>query len=130
MSYASSLARLNPVNGLFGAAIPCAVYALLGTSPQLSLGPEAALSLMTGETIASILSDLPEYKHSASFILSIASLITLQAGLVTFLLGILRLGFLDAVLSRPLLRGFVTAVGVVIIVSQMIPILGLSACVH
>lgn len=136
MSYASSLARLSPVNGLFSVAIPCAIYALLGTSPQLSLGPEAALSLMTGETIAGIVSRLPlkadaaaPHNVSNGFILALSSLICFEAGLVTLLLGLLRLGFLDAVLSKPLLRGFVTAVGVVIIVSQMIPMLGLSACV-
>jgi MFS superfamily sulfate permease-like transporter len=42
-----------------------------------------------------------------------------EVGLVTFLLGIFRLGFLDAVLSRALLRGFITAVGFVIFIEQM-----------
>lgn len=39
-----------------------------------------------------------------------------QVGLISFLLGFFRLGFLDVVLSRALLRGFVTAVAVVIMV--------------
>ena len=42
----------------------------------------------------------------------------------------LRLGFLDAVLSRALLRGFITAVGIVIFVAQLIPTLGLERLVH
>jgi MFS superfamily sulfate permease-like transporter len=41
-------------------------------------------------------------------------------------LGFLRLGFLDAVLSRALMRGFITAVGLVILISQSISILGLD----
>lgn len=41
----------------------------------------------------------------------------------------LRLGFLDAVLSRALLRGFITAVGIVIFVAQLIPTLGLERLV-
>lgn len=51
----------------------------------------------------------------------------MEVGLFTFLLGIFRLGFLDAVLSRALLRGFITAVGCVICIEQLIPLLGLSA---
>lgn len=49
-----------------------------------------------------------------------------QVGIITFALGLFRLGFLDVVLSRALLRGFITAVGCVICVEQMIGMLGLS----
>lgn len=42
-----------------------------------------------------------------------------EVGLITFLLGIFRLGFLDAVLSRALLRGFITAIGFVILIEQL-----------
>jgi len=43
-----------------------------------------------------------------------------QAGLLQFLLGFLRLGFIDVVLSRALLRGFITAVAVVIMMYNFI----------
>jgi len=46
--------------------------------------------------------------------LTAATVITLQVGLILFLLGFFRLGFIDVVLSRALLRGFVTAVAVLI----------------
>jgi MFS superfamily sulfate permease-like transporter len=39
--------------------------------------------------------------------------------MITFFLGICRLGFLDVVLSRPLLRGFITAVGIIILIEQV-----------
>lgn len=42
-----------------------------------------------------------------------------QVGIITFALGLFRLGFLDVVLSRALLKGFITAVGVVIFVEQV-----------
>lgn len=48
--------------------------------------------------------------------LAVSTVITFQVGLISFLLGFFRLGFLDVVLSRSLLRGFVTAVAVVIMV--------------
>ncbi|GAA96942.1 uncharacterized protein L969DRAFT_19815 [Mixia osmundae IAM 14324] len=129
MSYASSLARIDPVHGLFGACIPSFIYALLGTCRQLSVGPEAALCLLIGQAIQSVWADLPDSvpQHEKDKIaVSIASLITFQSGLITFLLGFLRLGFMDAVLSRALLRGFVTAIAFVIFIAQLIPMLGLE----
>jgi MFS superfamily sulfate permease-like transporter len=52
-------------------------------------------------------------KHPELEAAAIALVTTLQIGIITFFLGLLRLGFLDVVLSRALLRGFITAVGVV-----------------
>lgn len=49
-----------------------------------------------------------------------------MAGAIIFIAGLTRLGFLDSVLSRPFLRGFISAVGFVIIVDQLIPELGLQ----
>ncbi|BGP52635.1 hypothetical protein JCM8202_004835 [Rhodotorula sphaerocarpa] len=133
MSYATSLVHANPVSGLFGASVPAMIYSVLGTCRQLSVGPEAALSLLTGETVARFIEE-EEHAHGkmsdhnkARFVAGIVSLITFQSGLVTFLLGFFRLGFLDAVLSRALLRGFMTAVAFTIFAAQLVPILGLEA---
>ncbi|KAG0662951.1 hypothetical protein C6P46_003039 [Rhodotorula mucilaginosa] len=133
MSYATSLVHANPVSGLFGAAVPAMIYSVLGTCRQLSVGPEAALSLLTGDTVAKFLEE-EEHAHGkmsevdkAKFIAGVVTLITFQSGLVTFILGFFRLGFLDAVLSRALLRGFMTAVAVTIFAAQLVPILGLDA---
>jgi MFS superfamily sulfate permease-like transporter len=49
-----------------------------------------------------------------------------MAGAVIFIAGLTRLGFLDSVLSRPFLRGFISAIGFVIVVDQLIPELGLA----
>ncbi len=56
----------------------------------------------------------------------VAGVVTGMAGAVIFIAGLTRLGFLDSVLSRPFLRGFISAVGFVIIVDQLIPELGLQ----
>ncbi|BGP44587.1 hypothetical protein JCM10450v2_000401 [Rhodotorula kratochvilovae] len=132
MSYATNLVHTDPVNGLFGASIPPMLYSVLGTCRQLSVGPEAALSLLTGEFIAKVI-EAEEHAHGgmsvrekARIAVVITTTITFQSGLVTFLLGFFRLGFLDAVLSRALLRGFMTAVGVTIFITQLIPILGIE----
>ncbi|KAL4263976.1 SLC26A/SulP transporter family protein [Pleurotus pulmonarius] len=132
VSYASSLAQLNPVTGLFAASIPGIVYAFLGTSRQLNVAPEAALSLMLGQAVADIRHDFPD-PHSGDadeLGLSVATVITLQVGLISFLLGVFRLGFIDVVLSRALLQGFIAAAAVVIMVEQLMPMLGLSALMH
>ena len=54
---------------------------------------------------------IPEHPELESA--AIALVTTFQVAIITLALGILRLGFLDVVLSRALLRGFITAVGIV-----------------
>lgn len=132
VSYASSLAKLSPVTGLFSAAIPGIIYALLGTSRQLNVAPEAALSLLVGQAVNEIIHADPHHHpdNTNAVGLAISTIITFQVGLISFFLGFFRLGFLDVVLSRALLRGFVTAVAVVIMVEQLIPMFGLVELEH
>ncbi|ORZ04832.1 sulfate transporter family-domain-containing protein [Lobosporangium transversale] len=123
LSYATALAHLEPVHGLYTAFIPGVLYAIFGTSRQLSVGPEALVSMMVGTAIA-------QQQHASgssdpNVALAIACYITLFVGLFTFFLGFVRLGFLDSVLSRALLRGFITAVAVVVIIEQSISLFGL-----
>ncbi|BGP33159.1 hypothetical protein JCM10296v2_004953 [Rhodotorula toruloides] len=136
MSYATNLVHLDPVHGLFGAAVPAMIYSAMGMCRQLSVGPEAALSLITGEMIAKFIEEEKHAHgrmsdaHRAKFIAKIITVIAFESGLVTFLLGFFPLGFLDAVLSRALLHGFMTAVAVMIFVSQAVSILGIEAHLH
>ncbi|BFZ56258.1 hypothetical protein PYCC9005_003302 [Savitreella phatthalungensis] len=123
LSYAANLAKIPPVYGLYAAAVGPVVYSLLGSCAQMNVGPESALSLLIGETIRSQLGQ----SHSTREAITITATVTFLCGAMVFLAGLLRLGFLDSVLSRPLLRGFITAVAVVIVFDQSIPALGLSA---
>ncbi|KAF5375547.1 hypothetical protein D9615_009135 [Tricholomella constricta] len=128
VSYGTSLAKLNPLTGLFSASIPGIVYAFLGTSRQLNVAPEAALSLLLGQAITEIRHDTPGDEGTSDALgIGVSTIITLQVGLITFLLGFFRLGFIDVVLSRALLRGFITAIAVVIMIEQLIPMFGLVA---
>ncbi|QRW25335.1 sulfate anion transporter [Rhizoctonia solani] len=103
MSYASGLARLDPLAGLISAAVPGLIYALFGSSRQLSVGPEAALSLLVGQAVTQVLhgDPLPKFPFCGTCCINDDHFPRL-----------LRLGFIDVVLSRALLRGFVTAVAV------------------
>ncbi|GAA6059879.1 hypothetical protein JCM10212_007084 [Sporobolomyces blumeae] len=133
MSYSTNLVHSTAVHGLFGVSIPSIIYSLFGTCRQLSIGPEAPLSLLMGEVIAKFI-EQEEHAHGKMskheqmrFTAALTSFIVFEAGAISFLLGFFRLGFLDAVLSQALLRGFITAVGVIILISQSISILGLDA---
>ncbi|THG99691.1 hypothetical protein EW145_g7217 [Phellinidium pouzarii] len=132
ISYATSLARLSPLAGLFSASIPGIIYALLGSSRQLSVAPEASLSLLIGQVIQDTLhADPHEHpKNPEAISMAVATITMFQAGLFMFLLGLFRLGFIDVLLSRALLTGFVTALGVVISIEQFIPMLGLTDLEH
>ncbi|KIY52222.1 sulfate anion transporter [Fistulina hepatica ATCC 64428] len=134
VSYATSLANLSPPAGLFSASIPGIIYAFLGTSRQLNVAPEASLSLMVGQVVREMQHNYPASGdpegHSTAVAIAVSTVITFQVGLFTFLLGFLRLGFIDVVLSRALLRGFITAIALVISIEQLIPMFGLTALEH
>jgi len=125
LSYAANLGHLPPINGLYSFVFNPLVYALLGSCPQMVVGPEAAGSLLVGEVVRSSVDggysgDLDQYTNAR-----IAGVVTGMAGAVIFVAGLTRLGFLDNVLSRPFLRGFISAIGFVILVDQLIPEMGL-----
>lgn len=88
------------------------------------MGPEASLSMLVGSAIAQqqhMEVDDDPLKNAVA----ISCLLTLFVGIFTFCLGIFRLGFLDSLMSRALLRGFITAVAIVVMVQQSITLLGL-----
>ncbi|PAV23187.1 sulfate anion transporter [Pyrrhoderma noxium] len=132
ISYATSLAKLSPLAGLFSAAIPGIVYALMGTSRQLNVAPEAALSLLIGQAVQSTIhSDPHEHPIDPDSIgIAVSTITTFQVGLFAFVLGFFRLGFIDVLLSRALLRGFITAIAVIISIEQFIPMFGLTELEH
>lgn len=134
IGYAANLAGIPSINGLFSAAIPAIVYPLLCTGRHVSVGPEAALSLLVGHLIKQLTNHRSTHSHAPpptqaellQLSLTISGLLTFETGLIAFCFGFFRLGFLDAVLSKALLRGFVTAIAIVIAIEQLPPLLGLS----
>ena len=79
VSYATSLAGMSPLAGLFSASVPGLAYAMLGTSRQLNVAPEAALSLIVGQAVRDMQHDYdPEMKHSTAIGLAVSTVITFQ----------------------------------------------------
>lgn len=105
----------------FSASIPGIIYAFLGTSRHLNVAPEAALSLLLGQAVDDIRHDFsdPNSNEAEAVGLHVATIITLQAGLLSFIFGFFRLGFLDVILSRALLRGFIAAMAVIIMMQVL-----------
>ncbi|KAI6710723.1 hypothetical protein PZA11_003565 [Diplocarpon coronariae] len=126
LSYASNLAHVPPINGLYSFVFNPIIYAILGSCPQMVVGPEAAGSLLVGTVVRSSVDNGKTPEGDDAVHARIAGVVTGLAGAVIFIAGITRLGFLDSVLSRPFLRGFISAIGFVIFVDQLIPELGLA----
>ncbi|TVY92165.1 putative sulfate transporter [Lachnellula willkommii] len=126
LSYASNLAHVPPINGLYSFVFNPIIYAILGSCPQMVVGPEAPGSLLVGSVVRSSVDNGQTPENDDIMHARVAGIVTGMAGAVIFIAGLTRLGFLDSVLSRPFLRGFISAIGFVIVVDQLIPELGLA----
>ncbi|ANB15613.1 hypothetical protein AWJ20_3250 [Sugiyamaella lignohabitans] len=134
MSYATSLANVPTISGLYGLVVPPIVYAIFGSVPLMIVGPEGPISLVVGQAMIPYI-----HKKGNEAIINTASslspsevtgIIAGSSGAVLLSAGLLRLGFLDSVLSKALLRGFISAVGFVMMVDQLPAILGLTDLMH
>lgn len=119
MAYAM-LAGLPPIYGLYASTLPLILYALLGTSRQLAVGPVAMVSLLTASSIGMLAET-----GTASYI-ALAISLALMVGLIQFFLGTFRLGFLVNFLSHPVISGFTSAAALIIGISQLKHLLGVS----
>lgn len=118
MAYAL-LAGLPPVYGLYAALIPQVVYAFLGTSRQLAVGPVAMDSLLVA-TIVSALSVNPEHY------VELAILLAMMMGGLQLIFGFFRFGFLVNFLSKPVISAFTFAAALIIGLNQIKHLLGIE----
>jgi SulP family sulfate permease len=119
MAYAM-IAGLPPIYGLYSSLIPLVVYAIFGTSRQLAVGPVAMVSLL----IAAGIGEMAEI-GSEEFI-GLAIVLALVVGIIQFMLGALRLGFIVNFLSHPVISGFTSAAALIIGLNQLKHLLGVD----
>lgn len=119
MGYAM-LAGLPPVMGLYASTLPLIVYALLGSSRQLAVGPVAMLSILV--FAAASQTAVP---GSSEFIENVL-IITLITGTLQVLFGILRMGFVVNFISHAVTGGFTSAAALIILFGQVKHLLGIS----
>ncbi len=118
MAYAQ-LAGLPAYYGLYAAFLPVIVGALWGSSRQLATGPVAVVSLLTASALAPLAAGPEHY-------LTLAILLALMVGVVQFSLGVFRLGAIVNLLSHPVIIGFSSAAAIIIGLSQLNKLLGVS----
>ena len=119
MAYAL-IAGLPPIYGLYAALTPQIIYALLGTSRQLAVGPVALDSLLVATGLGALSIDDP-----SQYIL-MAIFLAFLVGAIQLLMGLFRMGFIISFLSKPVIIGFTSAAAVIIGLSQLKYILGIE----
>lgn len=115
------LAQVPPEVGLYSSILPLVLYALLGSSRTLSVGPVAVVSLMTATSLGGIV------QSGTADYLTAAITLALLSGVILLLMGYFKLGTITNFLSHSVISGFITASGIIIAVSQIKHIFGIDA---
>lgn len=114
------IAGLPPIYGLYTAMIPQIVYAFLGTSRQLAIGPAAMDSLIVASGI-SVLAAI-----GSEHFLVLAMLLAFMIGAFQVIFGLFKLGFLVNFLSKPVISGFTTGSAIIIAFNQIGNLFGMN----
>jgi SulP family sulfate permease len=112
------LAGLPAQAGLYASMAPLVLYALMGSSGTLAVGPAAVTSLMTAASVGAVAAQGSVAYTEAALMLALLS------GAIMLVMGAARLGFLANFLSHPVISGFVSASGLLIAASQLKHLLG------
>ena len=118
LAYAQ-LAGLPARAGVLASLLPAIVYALFGRSRALAVGPVAVAALMVAEALA-------RHAPEAALVSTAAVILAAEVGLLLLLLRGLRWGGLVALISHPVLLGFTAGAALLILLSQLAPLLGLA----
>ncbi|KAF9985288.1 hypothetical protein BGZ75_003160 [Mortierella antarctica] len=116
MSYAK-VAGLPVQHGLYSAYIGAIFYCFMGTSKDLTIGPTAVISLITGELVAELAEQMTPQE--------VAAVSCLLVGALTMILGVLRLGIILDFFPTAVLVGYTTGAAVTIIIQQIPKWLGI-----
>jgi len=119
MGYAVA-AGLPPETGLYATIIPLLVYALVGPSRILVLGPDSSLAPIIAATILPLAAGDPQRA------VALAGLLAVLMGAALAVGGVIHLGFVTDLLSKPIRVGYLNGIALVVIVSQVPKLLGFS----
>ena len=115
------LAGMPAEVGLYASILPLVAYALFGSSRTLSVGPVAVVSLMTMVSLGNLV------EQGTADYLSAAIALAFLSGLFLLIMGLFKLGFVANFISHTVVSGFITALGIIIALSQVPHLLGISA---
>ncbi len=119
MGYAQA-SGVPPVHGLYATIVPLLIYAFLGPSRVLVLGPDSSLAPIIAATI------LPLAGGDIDRAVMLAGALAIGSGLICVAAGLARFGFLSELLSMPVRYGYLNGIAIAVIASQLPAVLGVA----
>ncbi len=119
MGYAEA-SGLPPITGLYATIVPLLAYALVGPSRIMVLGPDSALAALIAAAV------LERAGTDIARAVGLGSLLALLTGLLCIGAGLLRIGFLTDLLSKPVRVGYMNGIALTVLVTQLPKLLGFS----
>ena len=108
------------IYGLYATIVPLLAYALFGPSRILVLGPDSSLAAVILAVV------LPLSAGDPARAVLVASLMAVVSGLVCILVGVMRLGFVTELLSKPIRYGYMNGIALTVLISQLPKLFGFS----
>jgi len=108
------------IYGLYATIVPLLAYALFGPSRILVLGPDSSLAAIILAVVAPLSGGDPARA------VAVASLMAVVTGLVCILIGLLRLGFITELLSKPIRYGYMNGIALTVLIGQLPKLFGFS----
>ena len=111
---------MPPITGFYAFVAGSVLFALLGTSPQVSVGADSTIAPLFAAGVAALAAS------GSHRYIDLVGILAVMIGVLVALVWLLRLGWIAELLSAPIIAGFLAGVGVVIIVHQLPDLLGLQ----
>jgi high affinity sulfate transporter 1 len=111
---------LPGITGLYATIFPLLVYALFGPSRILVLGPDSSLAAVILAVV------LPLSAGDPARAVAIASLMAIVSGVVCIVVGLLKIGFVTELLSKPIRYGYMNGIALTVLISQLPKLFGFS----
>jgi high affinity sulfate transporter 1 len=108
------------IYGLYATIVPLLAYAIFGPSRIFVLGPDSSLAAVILAVVAPLSGGDPVRA------VAIASMMAVVTGLVLILIGMLRLGFVTELLSKPIRYGYMNGIALTVLISQLPKLFGFS----
>src|SRR3954464_10711555 len=108
------------IYGLYATIIPLLAYAVFGPSRIMVLGPDSSLAAVILAVVGPLSGGDPMRA------VALASMMAIATGLALILIGMLRLGFVTELLSKPIRYGYMNGIALTVLINQMPKLLGFS----
>lgn len=110
----SSLAGLQPINGLYASLLAMLIFPLLGTARQVVVDAEDTVAILVGSTLAIVAAGAPPERY-----LALATMQAILAGSILVIAGLFRAGFIAEFIPKTIITGFLNGMALIMLVSQL-----------